>query len=374
MKILIVSMSAELGGIERSLICFLKFLQKMPRAEIDLMLWKCRGELLGEIPSGVSILPSPAPGSLKSILSNLQLKKLVSYFKLKIMTKKGIPWMSFPILKKKYDIAISYTQDGYSPYYIVDRVNSTRKYMWYHHGAYLHQGKKRLLDSHYYPRFTNIIAVSESIKDVLVQEQPKCFNNIRVINNLIDEDYIINSSIEPCKTFASERGICKILTVGRLSEEKGQLRALKIANDLKNRGFDFEWIFVGDGPQKEDCIKKTEELGLEPFCKFIGAKKNPYPYFKDSDLYVAPSYIEADPITIQEAMIIGTPIIASDITSIKKILLNTSNSYVVSFDDIPRISDKIISWYSEKQFVSIVKKAFTRNERISGQLNSLFCG
>lgn len=371
MKILVVSMSAELGGIEKSLICFLKFLLTLPDVEIDLMLWKCRGQLLGDIPAEVSIIPSPAPGNLRTILGNCKIKELGTYLRLKIMSKKGTPWLSFPTSGKKYDIAIAYSQDGYSPYYVLDRVNANRKYMWYHHGAYIHKGKKKSVDLKYYPRFTNIIAVSDSIREVLEKEVPSCVTNIKVINNLIDVDYIIRSSNEDCITFGRTEDCCKLLTVGRLSDEKGQLRVLDIANELKQKGFRFEWIFVGDGPQKEDCIQKVNQLDLGKCCKFVGAKTNPYPYFRDADIYIAPSYVEADPITIQEAMILGKSIIASDIPAISQILQNKRNCLILPFSEVQYVACKIISsHYDEPQPIED-KAKYSRNEKITNQLTTL---
>lgn len=364
-------MSAELGGIEKGLIAFLKFLVSKPDITVDLMLWKRRGELLADIPTQVNMIDSPAPGNLKNILQKGRIDKLLRYVSLKLKTKLGTPWCSFPNLKQKYDIAIAYSQDGYSPYYILDNVKAPRKFMWYHHGAYLHKGKQRLLDLQYYPRFTNVIAVSDSIKDILVKEVPSCVANIKVINNLIDKEYILQASKEECHTFDCDNGVCKILTVGRLSAEKGQLRALDVADELKHRGFNFEWIFVGDGPQREECIEKTRVLGLEDTCKFIGAKNNPYPYFRDADIYVAPSYVEADPITVQEAMLLGLTIIASDIQSIRAALTRYGASCAVDFSQRDSVANRIVSQYNSHQIINKTGYKLQRNKEVKQQLEYL---
>lgn len=368
MRILVVSMSAELGGIEKSMIAFLKFLVSKPDFKVDLMLWKNHGELLSEIPKQVTQIDSPAPGNLKNILQKCRIDKLLRYVSLKLQTKLGTPWFSFPNLKQEYDIAIAYSQDGYSPYYILDNVKAPRKFMWYHHGAYLHKGKQRHLDLRYYPRFTNVIAVSESIRDILVKEVPSCAANIKVINNLIDEEYILQASKEECKTFDCGNGICKVLTIGRLSAEKGQLRVLDIAYELKQNEFDIEWIFVGDGPQREECIEKTKALGLEGTCKFIGAIANPYPYFRDADICVIPSYVEADPVTIQEALILHKKIVAANIPSIRAILSGIKAGHLVDFGSPSAIADAIETSYKAEGITDYI---FTRNDRVRSLLSKL---
>ena len=371
-RILIVSMSAGLGGIEKSMIHFLSFISSMPDTCVELMLWKCKGELLDDIPSSVRIIPSPAPGDIKSILLRCNIFRIFRYMSLKWQTRKGTPWLSFPKLKGKYDVAISYTQDGYSPYYVIDCVDAEKKYLWYHHGAYIHSGAGQLLDIQYYPRFTNVVAVSESIRDILIREVPTCQPNIIVINNLIDEKNIIRCSKGHCEEFSGIVDKCRLVTVGRLSYEKGQLRALEVANALKMRNFNFLWIFVGEGPDKEACQQKVREYGLMDSCKFVGAKTNPYPYFRCADIYVAPSYVEADPVTIQEALILGKPIIASKIESIVSALSKNASAVLMDFDLADSVAESIIDNYNSVGHGNFkAEGSFTRNIEVRRNLETL---
>lgn len=334
-------MSAELGGIEKSLITFLQYLVSLPAIEVTLMLWKKQGVLLPSIPNEVKVVDAPTPGSLKTILKGLNLKRLLAYLKLKYYTRKNRPWDAFPRQECKYDIAIAYTQDGYSPYYVMDKVTANRKFMWYHHGAYLHIGALKNIDVLYYPKFTSVVPVSESIKEILMKEFPTIDIKYTVIPNLLNIDEIIDQSKRPCQEFKVVDCL-KLVTVGRISREKGQLRALDVAKKLKEQGIRFLWIFVGGGSEKEACIQKVNDLDLTDCVRFVGAKPNPYPYISHADIYVAPSYVEADPVTIQEAIILNKPIVASNIPAIVKAMEVANYQGTVNFDDAYNVANHIM--------------------------------
>lgn len=363
-------MSAELGGIEKSLITFLQYIDTIPDIHVTLMLWKKKGELLSSIPQNINIIDAPTSGNLLSIIKQLSIPRLLTYVKLKYFTQKGTPWLAFKHVVGHYDIAISYTQDGYSPYYVIDKVDADRKYMWYHHGAYLHNGRLKKLDELYYPKFTKVIPVSESIKKILCAEFPSCKTQFEVIPNLLNEIDIKKQALEPCIEFAGIN-VLKLVTVGRLSTEKGQSRALDVAKKLKTNGIPYKWIFVGDGPDKSSCLQKCEYLQIQDCVSFIGAKNNPYKYIKHADIYVAPSYIEADPVTIQEAIILKKPIVASDIASITNALRNSDYHKMVDFANTDIVANTIRLLYDNLHSSDFDTPSTNRNNYVLSKLKQL---
>lgn len=318
-RILIMNIGTELGGIEKSLIDFLRFLSKED-CEIDLALWKKRGPLFSEIPDNINIIENLGPGEFRDIKNYTGIEKTtkyIYYFKFKIFSLLGRAWKSVPPLKKKYDVAVSYCQNGYSPYYIIDKVDAKEKYLWYHHGFYNKSEKEKKQDEKYYNKYSSVITVSNANKEMLLKEFPNL--QIKVIHNLINKEKIEKLAEFPISEFDNFEGL-KLTTVGRVSEEKGQLLAIEIANLLKQKSVNFKWIFVGDGPERYKCLEKVKEYGLENYCLFIGSKENPYPYIKQADMYIQTSSVEADPLTIHEAVVLKKIIIASDIPAIKEAL------------------------------------------------------
>lgn len=196
-KILIMSFGSDAGGIERSLIEFLKHLTKK-NISVDLYLWRPPGILYSQIPKDVIILNTKlVPGAFSSCLSSnilVSLFQICWYLFFRICRLFGKQIKAFRKLQTKYDIAISYCQNGYSPYYVIDKVMAKEKYLWYHHGAYEGSEKDKQLDTEYFSKYNKVITVSQANKIMLSSLFPNIASKITVIPNIIDEDRIITFS------------------------------------------------------------------------------------------------------------------------------------------------------------------------------------
>ena len=108
------------------------------------------------------------------------------------------------------------------------------------------------------------------------------------------------------------------------------------------------------------CIDYVLNNGLKNYCYFLGAKENPYPYIKLADVYVQPSFVEAEPTTIKEAKILKKIIIATEIPAIKEILNNGEFGCLV-----PKEKDKfveaIINLYYNSELRSFYEENLSQN-------------
>ena len=168
---------------------------------------------------------------------------------------------------------------------------------------------------------------------------------------------------------------CKIVTVARIAPEKGQKIAIEIAKKLNAAKFDFVWYFVGDGPDMQECLDLVAKYGLSDSCKFVGAKSNPYPYMVGCDIYVSPSFVEADPITIQEALLFHKPIVASNIPAIRESLQNGDLGILCSNSQISDYVNAIISLTQDESkrntLISKIRKRKSRNFLIKEKIEKL---
>lgn len=314
-RILVMSFGSDPGGIEKSLIEFLKFLLHEGH-EVDLYLWRKPGMLYDYIPNGINKLNYRLnPGTLLNVKG---LKDFLWYISLRISKLQKNPvrcFRKFP--KGPYDIAISYCQNGYSPHYIIDKVDANKKILFYHHGSYDSTGIVKRLDEIHYLKYDEFVTVSFANKIMLERHFPTLEGKIKVINNLSDEKAIKLLAKEPVDM---PRGTITLCTVGRISPEKGQLLAIEAAKELKDRGMNFKWYFVGDGNDRRKCEETVESYGLQDYCVFVGMQTNPYPYILNCDYYVQPSHTEADPVTIREAKILSKPIVATNIAALREAL------------------------------------------------------
>ena len=106
----------------------------------------------------------------------------------------------------------------------------------------------------------------------------------------------------------------RILTVGRLSKEKGQHLTIPVLARLKSDGYNVRWYCIGDGSSKAKYEKLVKEYGVESDYIFLGSSKNPYTLMKDCDIYVQPSIHEGFCITLGEAKCFSNPIVTTNFT------------------------------------------------------------
>lgn len=101
-----------------------------------------------------------------------------------------------------------------------------------------------------------------------------------------------------------------LLTIGRLSKEKGYNILIDIISDINFKNF--KLTIIGNGPEKENLKKLVIKKGLKKKILFLGEKKNVNQYFKNCDLFINSSLFEGFPNVVVEALSFGVPVICSD--------------------------------------------------------------
>ena len=81
-----------------------------------------------------------------------------------------------------------------------------------------------------------------------------------------------------------------LLTIGRLSKEKGYNILIDIISDINFKNF--KLTIIGNGPEKENLKKLVIKKGLKKKILFLGEKKNVNQYFKNCDLFILSREVE----------------------------------------------------------------------------------
>ena len=169
-------------------------------------------------------------------------------------------------------------------------------------------------------RYSRLISVSKSTATEWEREFNLC-TRPTVIPNIVEVSEILGQSDES-PSLMVKSSVPIFLTVGRLSQEKGQLRLIDVYGRLKKEGYVFSAYFIGKGGLDTQCQARIDSLGLSQIVHMLGEIKNPYPYMEASDLLIVPSFNEGRSCVITEALTLGTPILSTDCGGPHELLKN----------------------------------------------------
>jgi glycosyltransferase involved in cell wall biosynthesis len=116
--------------------------------------------------------------------------------------------------------------------------------------------------------------------------------------------------------------------VARLTAQKGVADFLDAAAALDGRG-GWRAVVVGDGPLRRDLEARARRLGLAPRCRFVGIRADLGDLLAAFDLLVVPSRSEGLPYLVLEAMVAGTPLIATEVGGIPEVLADGVHGVLV---------------------------------------------
>lgn len=117
-----------------------------------------------------------------------------------------------------------------------------------------------------------------------------------------------------------------ILSVGRLSHEKGQADLIRAFSSLRNRA---RLVIVGDGADRPSLERFTRTLGLGGAVTFAGLRANVAPFYAMADVFVLPSLSEGSPNALLEAMACSLPVVATRVGGVPEIASDGATALLV---------------------------------------------
>lgn len=337
-KIAIVTRKMITGGVEQALLAMLKRID-YSESEVDLYLESFGGELFAEIPNNVNVYLIPTV-SKKQIWKHplLALKKLEYKIFLKLNKcsyTEQCYWSHKMLLpmKKEYDYAISYHAPNTVPvYYTIDCINAKRKILWLHGDLDSNEGDNMLLYS-YHSKYDKVCCVAESLRDSFLYFHPEMKERVAVVYNYVEKDVIIEKS-KVGDSFEDCYDGIRILTIGRLSYQKGYDIAVEVCKKLIKDNYNFRWYICGEGEERSKIERLIEQNDLESHLILLGNKKNPYGYLKKCDLYVQTSRFEGYCTTTNEARIFRKPVITTEVSGAREQFEHGKSGWIVPIDPI----------------------------------------
>lgn len=308
-KLLFSAVDMNIGGIETALLTLLNYLTDKGY-KITLVLEKKQGPFLRELDKKIKLVEY-RPSESKNVF----IRKITN------CTKRLMFILKY---KNKFDFSASFATYSQMASFTA-RVASKNNALW-GHADYLELFKndankmKDFFENLHYDKFKKIIFVSKKGCETFIQIYPKMKEKVIHCNNIINYEKIENLSNE---TIEETKKKYTFVNVGRHDETQKKLtRIIEAAKMLKEDNIDFQILFIGEGKDTEFYKKLTGAYKLQEHIKFLGAKKNPYPYIKLADSVVLSSDYEGYPVVFLEALILNKPIITTDVSDAKEDIEN----------------------------------------------------
>jgi glycosyltransferase involved in cell wall biosynthesis len=350
-KVIFMLINMNIGGTEKA---FLNMVSRMPEEHYDitLLLLERNGGFLKSVPRHVRINVLNEYSLFKRFIEKPLHSIVLKYFK-KGKIVKGIIFLYFYLTSKinkeysnlykyllkevkfnedEYDIAIAYAGPmDFISYFVLNYTNAKKKIQWIHFDI-TKIGFNKYFASKYYKDFDRIFVVSKEGKEKIVKILPELEYKTGVVRNKISKEIVQNLAYSE-EGFKDNFTGLRVLTVGRLSFEKGQDLAIKVMAKLKKDGLNVKWYCIGEGSARKSLEDLIRDLNLENDFVLLGAKENPYPYMNECDVYVQPSRHEGFCITLAEAKCFNNPIIATNFTGAKEQIFNHNLGLIVEFSE-----------------------------------------
>lgn len=311
--ILFINGHLNTGGVERSLVDVLKHMDYEKYA-VDLLLLEDTGDYVSELPPEVKTRFRDIHHTYGGFASSIRqcitahdwmcLRLRMLFLLRKILGSRALkPAAALLLGEHYYDCVI-----GFRPGICADlagySVKAKRRITWWHHGEF---NVDRVAYDDMCSRMDAVAVVSQSCKEMLQGQLPGLADKLVYIPNMLDAVAIGQKAGNSPYT----GDMLHIVSVGRLAPEKHFENVFPAAKALRQAGIDFAWHVIGDGPERSKLEALIVENDLKDHVILEGSKTNPYPYMKYADLFVHPSYVESQGLTVLEAMALGVPCVVT---------------------------------------------------------------
>lgn len=226
----------------------------------------------------------------------------------------------FKLLDKNFDIIHTHTPIASAIVRLANRFNknSSSKVIYTAHGFHFYKGAPAINWITYYP----IERILSKYTDLLITINREDFKRSKSFNAK-DVEYIPGVGVEVNVLTAGKNEIKEkkqefnitssniLISVGELNNNKNHYIVIEALSKIKDK--DFEYLIVGEGPNKKKLQDQINNHGLQNKIKLCGYRNDIQELLQLSDIFVFPSFREGLSKSVMEAMASGLVIVASSI-------------------------------------------------------------
>jgi colanic acid/amylovoran biosynthesis glycosyltransferase len=139
--------------------------------------------------------------------------------------------------------------------------------------------------------------------------------------------------------------VARLVCVGRLCEQKGQLLLIQAMQVLKSRGVSLELVLAGDGEMRPEVEAEIARHGLQSSVRITGwiSSAQVREEILAARALVLPSFAEGLPVVIMEAMALQRPVLTTSIAGIPELVKSGETGWLFPAGDVDTLADAMQS-------------------------------
>lgn len=341
MKILFIAEDMQTNGATTALVPLMKILSDVGY-DVSLFLFRQYGPWMDQIDPRVHLLPEVLAYKVSRMSRyegvTLALKRwrwllavrralaaIGARFHLKV--DKYSILKSAPAVPGMYDLVIGFTV-GCSWWMALEKVDAKYRIAWVDNDLKSIAGEwSRFMRPE---RFDALVFESLGCRDEFKAQYPALAKRAFTVHNTVDDVRVRRMAAEAADAYPKRK--FRLVTVGRLTYQKGTDLIPEVAAALKD--FDFEWLVVGEGIDREALETRCRELEVADRVVFTGLLTNPYGVMSSADLYVQLSRYEGWGTTLAEALVLRRYAVATDIPQFKEQIPDETVGLICRSEDV----------------------------------------
>lgn len=321
-SILFVIDNMKIGGIQKNMLNLLVELHD--KFDITLCVFYPEGEYMSLIPNDVKVI-SPKSAFRYIGMSHKEAKRnlgtlIARTYYYGIMRLFGNKRLYKAMLRTQkplgsFDYAISGMQSAVAGVFysgcnefILEKVEAKEK-IAYIHCDYLKSGIDNEYNRSVYRQLDKVLVPNRSNYEQFMSVFPDMEGKVFIVNNFCNYQEVAEKAQVGTVSYDADK--TNIVTIARISPEKGIDRAIKVFEQLKEEGYAFTYHVIGGGGNYDELCAYIKERGLSEHIYLHGYDSNPYKYLVNADLFLLPSRNEAAGLVIDEARSLGVPVLST---------------------------------------------------------------
>ena len=141
-----------------------------------------------------------------------------------------------------------------------------------------------------------------------------------------------------------------LLSIGRLTYQKGFDMLVDIAKQVLPQCTDWKWLILGEGEDRELIESKIKEYQLEDRLILKGNVSNVSEYYKQAGIFVMTSRFEGLPMTLLETKPYRIPLVSFACkTGPADLIIDSVNGYLIEENNIDGMSEKLIGLINNRE-------------------------